>query len=259
MNRQTRLVEVRRHVLKHNDVAARALRERFRAARVYVVSLVSSPGTGKTALLERTLTDLGRDHRVAALVGDLATDNDARRLARSGAPVRQITTGTVCHLEADMVARALDGWRLDEIDVLFVENVGNLVCPATFDLGEALRAVLFSVTEGEDKPLKYPTVFNTADVVVVTKLDLAAAVEFDAAALCRNVQAVRPGTEVFEVSARTGAGVDRWLDFLRSGLAAWRADADRSLYRTGAGTGPAADFSPLPGPSTVPPPGASST
>jgi hydrogenase nickel incorporation protein HypB len=187
MNTTTRLVEVRQHVLKHNDVSARALRARFEAAGVYAVSLVSSPGAGKTAFLERTLTELRRDYRVAALVGDLATDNDARRLSRSGAPVRQITTGTVCHLEADMVATALEGWPLVELDFLFVENVGNLVCPASFDLGEALRVVLLFLTEGEDKPLKYPTVFNTADVAVVTKLDLAAAVEFDAALLRRNI------------------------------------------------------------------------
>jgi hydrogenase nickel incorporation protein HypB len=225
MTRPTRLVEVRQHVLKQNDVAARALRGRFRDAGVYVVSLVSSPGAGKTALLERTLTELGRSHRVAALVGDLATDNDARRLARSGAPVRQITTGTVCHLEADMVSRALDGWRLGELDFLFVENVGNLVCPATFDLGESLRVVLCSVTEGEDKPLKYPTIFNTADLVVVTKSDLAAAVEFDGAALSRNVQAVRPGMELIEVSAKTGGGMDVWLEFLRSRLSAFREPA----------------------------------
>ncbi|MDB5307150.1 MAG: hypB [Gemmataceae bacterium] len=224
MSSTTRLVEVRQHVLKQNDIAARALRGRFRDAGVFVVSLVSSPGAGKTAFLERVLTDLGGRSRVAALVGDLATDNDARRLARSGAPVRQITTGTVCHLEAEMVARALEGWELADLDFLFVENVGNLVCPATFDLGEALRVVLCSVTEGEDKPLKYPTIFNTADVAVVTKLDLAAAVEFDAAALRRNVQAVRPGMDLFEVSAKTGHGMDSWLDFLRSGLAAWRAD-----------------------------------
>lgn len=215
----TRLVEVRQHVLKRNDVAARALRDRFREAGVHAVSLVSSPGAGKTALLERVLTDLGRDYRVAALVGDLATDNDARRLARSGAPVRQITTGTVCHLEAEMVAAALEGWRLDDLDFLFVENVGNLVCPATFDLGEAVRVVLISVTEGEDKPLKYPTVFNTADAAVVTKTDLAAAVGFDAAALRANVEAVRPGIGVFDVSARTGQGLGEWLSFLRSGLA----------------------------------------
>jgi hydrogenase nickel incorporation protein HypB len=225
MNRQTRLVEVRQHVLKQNDVAARALRERFRAAGVFVVSLVSSPGSGKTAFLERTLTDLGRSDRVAALVGDLATDNDARRLARSGAPVKQITTGTVCHLEADMVSAALAGWNLEDLDFLFVENVGNLVCPATFDLGENLRAVLFSVTEGEDKPLKYPTIFNTADVAVITKTDLAAAVEFDAAAARRSIEAVRPGMQVFEVSAKTGHGMQGWLDFLRSQAASARTSS----------------------------------
>ncbi|HSQ54858.1 MAG TPA: hydrogenase nickel incorporation protein HypB [Gemmata sp.] len=239
MNRQTRLVEVRQQVLKQNDVAARALRERFRTAGVYVVSLVSSPGSGKTAFLERTLTDLARDHRVAALVGDLATDNDAKRLARSGAPIRQITTGTVCHLEAEMVSRALDDWRLEDLDFLFVENVGNLVCPATFDLGEGLRAVLLSVTEGEDKPLKYPTIFNTADVAVIAKIDLAAAVEFDAAVLHRNIQAVRPGMEVLAASARTGEGMSQWLDFLKSRLTAWRTGAGRSHTNMESGARPA--------------------
>ena len=174
-----RLVEVRKNVLKLNDELARALRERFRQAGVLVVSLVSSPGSGKTALLEATLRTLGKTHRVAALVGDLATENDAARLLRSGAPVRQIVTGTVCHLEAEMVERALDGWNLDELDILFIENVGNLVCPASYDLGEDMRLVLLSVTEGEDKPLKYPSIFNTADVAVITKIDLADAVEFD--------------------------------------------------------------------------------
>jgi hydrogenase nickel incorporation protein HypB len=215
MSSPTRLVQVRQHVLKQNDLVARALRARFQDAGVYVVSLVSSPGAGKTAFLEKVLTLLHRRFRVAALVGDLATDNDARRLARSEAPVRQITTGTVCHLEAEMVQNALEGWSLEELDFLFIENVGNLVCPATFDLGEALRLVLFSVTEGEDKPLKYPTIFNTADVAIVTKMDLAAAVEFDAAALYRNLQSVRPGMRVFEVSAKTGQGMDRWLTFLQ--------------------------------------------
>lgn len=233
MNTQPRLVEVRRHVLKRNDEAARALRARFHEAGVYVVSLVSSPGSGKTAFLERVLASL-RDHRrVAALVGDLATDNDARRLARacSGgtgvAPVvKQITTGTVCHLEAEMVAAALEGWRLEELDFLFIENVGNLVCPSTFDLGEDLRLVLFSVTEGEDKPLKYPTIFNTADAAVLTKADLAAAAEFDAASARRNIQAVRPGMDIFTVSAKTGEGMGPWLSFLRStarGKSSWHS------------------------------------
>lgn len=211
---QTRLVEVRHSILKQNDVAARALREGFRQAGVYVVSLVSSPGAGKTAFLEATLRLLRERYRVAALVGDLATDNDARRLARSQAPVRQITTGTVCHLEAEMVRAALGDWRLEELDFLFIENVGNLVCPATFDLGENLRLVLFSVTEGEDKPLKYPTIFNTADVAVLTKMDLAAAAEFDAPAAHRHIHAVRPGMSILEVSAKTGHGMPHWLSFL---------------------------------------------
>jgi hydrogenase nickel incorporation protein HypB len=215
MNEHPRLVQVRQHVLKQNDVTARALRERFHAAGTYVVSLVSSPGAGKTAFLEKTLTILRQRFRIAALVGDLATDNDARRLARSQVPVRQITTGTVCHLEAAMVQSALDGWHLEALDFLFIENVGNLVCPATFDLGEDLRLVLFSVTEGEDKPLKYPTIFNTADAALLTKIDLATAVEFDAAAARRNIQAVRPGIAIFEVSAKTGEGMESWLTYLQ--------------------------------------------
>jgi len=215
MSIHPRLVEVRQRVLKQNDVAARELRARFHAAGTFVVSLVSSPGSGKTEFLERVLSRLRGEFRVAALVGDLATDNDARRLARSGAPVKQITTGTVCHLEAAMVAGALEGWLPEPPQVLFLENVGNLVCPATFDLGEDLRLVLFSVTEGEDKPLKYPTIFNTADVAILTKIDLAEAVGFDAAAAHRSIQSVRPGMDVFAVSARTGEGLDACLDFLR--------------------------------------------
>ncbi|HEX3659350.1 MAG TPA: hydrogenase nickel incorporation protein HypB [Pirellulales bacterium] len=210
----TRLVEVRQKVLKQNDVVARALRDDFERAGVFVVSLVSSPGSGKTAFLERTLSALAGKYRVAALVGDLATDNDARRLARSGAPARQIITGTVCHLEAAMVREALEGWPLDGLDYLFIENVGNLVCPSSYDLGEALRLVLFSVTEGEDKPLKYPTIFNTADLAVLTKIDLAAAVEFDAAAAMHSVQSVRPGMPLLEVSSKTGRGMDAWIELL---------------------------------------------
>jgi len=214
MTQQTRLVEVRQKVLKQNDVTARALRTRFHNAGVFVVSLVSSPGSGKTTFLERTLTLLAKQYRVAALVGDLATDNDAQRLARSGAPVRQIVTGTVCHLEAEMVLKALEGWKLEELDFLFIENVGNLVCPATYDLGEDMRLVLFSVTEGEDKPLKYPPIFNTADVAVITKMDLAAATEFDNAAARKSIESVRPGMEIIEVSARTGAGMSEWMELL---------------------------------------------
>jgi hydrogenase nickel incorporation protein HypB len=209
-----RLVEVRRNVLKQNDAIAAELRARFRAAGVHTVSLVSGPGSGKTAFLEKTLSLLAGAHRVAALVGDLATENDAARLRRSGAPVRQIVTGTVCHLDAGMVREALEGWKLDELDYLFVENVGNLVCPSSYDLGEELRLVLLSVTEGEDKPLKYPTIFNSADIAVVTKIDLAGAVDFDWGAALGNIQAVRPGMEVLRVSAKSGEGMKEWCKFL---------------------------------------------
>jgi hydrogenase nickel incorporation protein HypB len=210
-----RLLEIRKGVLSKNDQLAQDLRARFRAAGVYVVNLVSSPGTGKTAFLEKTLERLvARGVPAAALVGDLATENDARRLARSGAPVRQIVTGDVCHLEAHMLAARLEGWDLARLHFLFIENVGNLVCPAEYDLGEDLRAVLLSVTEGEDKPLKYPVMFHSADVAVITKTDLAAAVEFDRELAQRNLQAARPGLRVFETSAKTGQGLDAWLDFL---------------------------------------------
>jgi hydrogenase nickel incorporation protein HypB len=214
MSSEPRLVEVRKNVLKQNDVAARALRTRFREAGVFVVSLVSSPGSGKTTFLEKTLTLFRPRYRVAALVGDLATENDAQRLARSQAPVKQITTGTLCHLEAAMVQRAVEEWELAQFDFLFIENVGNLVCPSAYDLGEDLRLVLMSVTEGEDKPLKYPTIFNTADVAVVTKVDLAAVVEFDWDAACKNIQAVRPGMRIFALSAKTGDGLEDLLNYL---------------------------------------------
>jgi hydrogenase nickel incorporation protein HypB len=211
---EPRLIEVRKNVLKQNDVVARALREQFRGNGMFVVSLVSSPGTGKTTFLERMLSLLQPQFRVAALVGDLATDNDAARLARSGAPVRQITTGTLCHLEAAMVQKALEGWGPGNLDFLFIENVGNLVCPSSYDLGENLRIVLLSVTEGEDKPLKYPTIFNSADIAVLTKMDLANAVEFNEEAAMANIQAVRPGMQVFKTSAKTGFGIHGFLHFL---------------------------------------------
>ncbi len=228
MNSTPRIVEIRQNVLKHNDEVARALRQRFQEAGVFVVSLVSSPGAGKTAFLEKTLTLLKqRDLRPAALVGDLATDSDATRLARSQAPVKQITTGTLCHLEAAMIQHAVEGWNLDELDFLFIENVGNLVCPSSYDLGENLRLVLLSVTEGEDKPLKYPTIFNTSDVAVVTKMDLSDAVEFNWAATHANLQAVRPEMPVIQVSAKTGQGMDEWIAFL--------ASASKSAARTSRG------------------------
>ena len=218
-----RIVEVRKNILKKNDIAAAVLRGRFDAAGVFVTNLVSSPGSGKTAFLERTLASLRATLEVAALVGDLATDNDAERLKRSGARVQQIETGTVCHLDAEMVERALEGWSLNTLDCLFIENVGNLVCPASYDLGEAMRVVLVSVTEGEDKPLKYPTIFNSADLAIVTKIDLADAVAFDRREMLANIDRVRPGLPVLEVSSRSGQGFQKWLGLVESRRAACAA------------------------------------
>ena len=210
-----RILELRQSLLEKNDQLARALRSRFLAAGLLAVNLVSSPGAGKTALLEVTLTRMrSQGWRVAALVGDLATTHDAQRLQRSGAPVRQIETGTLCHLEADLVARRLEGWALDELDFLFVENVGNLVCPADYDLGESARVVLLAATEGEDKPRKYPPLFHSADLALITKMDLAAAVAFDSAAAVASLQAVAPHAAILETSARSGLGIDSWIDWL---------------------------------------------
>jgi hydrogenase nickel incorporation protein HypB len=212
----TRIVELRQGVLKKNDLLAAGLRQRFQQANVLVINLVSSPGTGKTAFLQSTLRQLREaGSNVAALVGDLETENDARRLAESGAPVRQINTHGICHLEAEMIGKHLEPWDLQEFDFLFIENVGNLVCPSSYDLGEDLRAALLSVTEGEDKPLKYPTMFNSADVAVITKMDLAAACEFDRETAHKNLQEIRPGIRIFETSAKKGTGMEEWLDFLR--------------------------------------------
>jgi len=214
----TRIVELRRGILKKNDELAAGLRNRFTSAGVLVLNLVSSPGTGKTALLERTLRELhARGARAAALVGDLETDNDSRRLAASGVPVRQINTHGICHLDAEMVAKHLDAWEglaLAGLDYLFIENVGNLVCPSSYDLGERIRVVLLSVTEGEDKPLKYPGLFNSADAAVITKIDLAVPCAFDRELTLRNINEIRPGIRIFETSAKTGAGMDGWLTYL---------------------------------------------
>jgi len=214
----TRIVELRQGILKKNDELARGLRDRYTAAGVLVLNLVSSPGTGKTAFLERTLRELlARGFRAAALVGDLETDNDARRLAASGAPVRQINTHGICHLDAEMIDRHLLGWEgveLGGLDYLFIENVGNLVCPSSYDLGEKIRVALLSVTEGEDKPLKYPTLFNSADAAVLTKIDIAEPCGFDRDLALKNINEIRPGIRIFETSSKTGAGMDAWLGYL---------------------------------------------
>ncbi len=209
---------MRRGILKKNDELAAGLRAHYAAAGVLVLNLVSSPGTGKTAFLEWTLRELkARGARVAALVGDLETDNDARRLASSGAPVRQINTHGTCHLDAEMIGKNLQEWEgvtLGQLDYLFIENVGNLVCPSSYDLGEAIRVALLSVTEGEDKPLKYPGMFNSADVAVITKMDIAGPCDFNRELALKNINEIRPGIKIFETSAKTGAGMEGWLDYL---------------------------------------------
>jgi hydrogenase nickel incorporation protein HypB len=211
---ETRTIHLKHGVLLKNDLQATQNRERFRSQGLLVLNVLASPGSGKTALLERTLLDLGPRISFAVLVGDLATDNDARRLAKPGVSVRQITTGGVCHLEASMIARACDQLELTGRRILFIENVGNLVCPASYDLGEERRVVLLSVTEGEDKPLKYPKMFKTADLVLITKCDLAEAVGFDRETALANVHAIAPQAPVLEVSARTGDGMPAWYAFL---------------------------------------------
>jgi hydrogenase nickel incorporation protein HypB len=216
MNALPRMVEVRARILKENDVLARELRLRFEEAGVTVISFVSSPGSGKTTFLETLMSRLNQRWRIAALVGDLATENDAARLRRACPRVKQIVTGTVCHLDAKMVSAELDEWKLDELDLLLIENVGNLVCPASYDLGEAMRAVLLSVTEGEDKPLKYPTIFNTADVAIITKMDLSQACSFNLDTARQNIHSVRPGMRILEVSGKTGLGMDAAIALVES-------------------------------------------
>ncbi|MET7497268.1 hydrogenase nickel incorporation protein HypB [Streptomyces sp900116325] len=208
-----REVDLQQAVLAKNDATAHSLRAGLTARGTTVVNLLSSPGSGKTELLERELARAcERGVPVAALTADLATENDAVRLARSGAPVKQVLTDGLCHLEAGMLGRHLDNWLPDGTRILFVENVGNLVCPASYDLGETLRVVLASVTEGEDKPLKYPTAFGLAQLVVVTKTDIAEAVDFDETAFRAHVQQVNPGVEVVLTAARRGEGVGTLLD-----------------------------------------------
>ncbi|GEC02422.1 hydrogenase nickel incorporation protein HypB [Streptomyces spinoverrucosus] len=208
-----RTVDLRQAVLAKNTMAARVLRTELTARGTTVVNLLSSPGSGKTALLERELL-LARQRGIptAALTADLATENDAARLARSGVPVKQVLTDGLCHLEADMLAGHLHEWLPDDTRLLFVENVGNLVCPASYDLGESLRVVLASVTEGEDKPLKYPTAFGLAQLVLVTKSDLAGPAEFDEVAFRAHVQQVNPGVEVVLTSVRSGEGAGVLVD-----------------------------------------------
>ena len=202
-------------VLSQNDRIAASLRERFRHHDVFCVNLISSPGSGKTTLLERTLEALPRDARVAVLTGDIQTENDAARLKRFGFPVKQITTGGTCHLDARMIERHLADWKLEDLDILFIENVGNLVCPSSYDLGEAAKVVVLSVTEGEDKPLKYPSIFFKSALLVLSKIDLLPYVPFDAKAAEENARRIHPGMEIMWVFCQTRIGLAGWLTWLQ--------------------------------------------
>ncbi|MGB7844340.1 MAG: hydrogenase nickel incorporation protein HypB [Candidatus Acidiferrum sp.] len=201
-------------VLSENDRLAAELRQRYREQNILCVNLISSPGSGKTALLEKTLASLPQGSSVAVLTGDIQTDNDARRLSHYGFPVRQIVTGGTCHLDARMVDRNLNELGFRGPGLLFIENVGNLVCPSSYDLGEAAKIVLLSVTEGEDKPLKYPGIFHRASLMLLTKTDLLPYVEFDPALALENACKVHPGIDYFALSSRTGEGFDKWLAWL---------------------------------------------
>jgi len=209
-----RTVEVRRAILDQNDRLAERNRGYFHGRGLLALNVLSSPGSGKTTFIRESVKALGAELKAGVIVGDLATDNDAQQLRETGAPAVQITTGTVCHLEAEMVSRAVKQLDLTGLKLLVIENVGNLVCPASYDLGEDLRVVLLSVTEGEDKPLKYPPMFQSADVVIVSKVDLAVACGYDREAALANIRRVAPKAKVFETSARTGEGMDAWREFL---------------------------------------------
>jgi hydrogenase nickel incorporation protein HypB len=209
-----RTVDLNLSLMEKNDRLADRNRAAFRAKKLLVLNVVSSPGSGKTTFIRETAAQLGGRLRVGVIVGDLATDNDAARLRSAGIPVVQITTGTVCHLDAGMVSRAAERLDMNSLDVLVIENVGNLVCPADYDLGEDLRVVLLSVTEGEDKPLKYPPMFHSAGAAIITKTDLAAAAGFDRGQTLANLKRISHHARVFELSAKTGDGMKEWIDFL---------------------------------------------
>jgi hydrogenase nickel incorporation protein HypB len=206
-------------VLNENQIIAESLRERFREHGILCLNLISAPGSGKTALLERTLASLDPSTRVCVLTGDIQTDNDARRLAQYGFPVQQITTGGTCHLDGRMIEKHLAAWNLDDIDLLFIENVGNLVCPSSYDLGEASKIVLLSVTEGEDKPLKYPSIFFKSDLFLLTKIDLLPYVPFDIDVAEANARRVHPDIEIVRASSTTEGGLDAWLSWLKRRMA----------------------------------------
>ena len=211
----TETVKLEKKVLSENHALAAELRARFKSLGLNVLNLVSSPGAGKTSLLERTLSTLGERHRIGLIAGDVQTENDAQRLIRAGGKqVRPIITGGACHLDARMISRVVPEWDLSAIDLLIIENVGNLVCPSSYDLGEDMKVVLVSTTEGDDKPLKYPAMFRRSSVMVINKIDLLGASDFEMDRVKRNARGINPALKIFELSCRTGEGMQIWTDWL---------------------------------------------
>jgi len=221
-------VALERKVLNENDIIAGRLRARFAEHHILCLNLISSPGSGKTSLLERTLENFGRGDRVAVLTGDIQTENDAQRLARFGFPVKQITTGGTCHLDARMIEKALADWRLADLDLLFIENVGNLVCPTGYDLGEAAKVVVLSVAEGEDKPLKYPSIFFKSELLILNKIDLLPYVPFDITAAEENARRVHRDMQIVRASCLAQPGIADWLAWLERKRETLRAAAPAS-------------------------------
>jgi hydrogenase nickel incorporation protein HypB len=217
-------ISIEKKVLSENDRLAGEIRAQLQARKIVALNLVSSPGSGKTSLLEKTIGALSGSVRMALVAGDVQTENDANRLMRAGGKlVRPIVTGGACHLDAKMITRALGELDIENIDLLFIENVGNLVCPASYDLGEDMKVVLISTTEGDDKPLKYPSMFRRSSAMVINKIDLMGFSEFDLAQVRKNALGINGNLTIFETSCRTGAGLDSWYDWLRSLIATKRA------------------------------------
>jgi hydrogenase nickel incorporation protein HypB len=212
-------IQVEKKVLNENQRIAAELREKFREHKILVLNIISSPGSGKTTLLEKTLQMFGVDKRVVVLTGDIQTENDAKRLARWGFPVKQIVTGGTCHLDAKMIEKHLADWPLDSFDILLIENVGNLVCPSSYDLGEHAKIVILSVTEGEDKPLKYPSIFFKSELMILSKTDLLPYVPFDVELAKSNARSVHPGIQIIDVSSSTGEGMQSWMEWIEYKLA----------------------------------------
>jgi len=209
-------INLEKKVLSRNDILAAELRKLFAGENVAVMNMVSSPGSGKTSLLEKTLVSLSGSLSIGVIEGDIQTDNDAARIAKTGVPVHQIQTGGACHLEAEMIRKALIHFSLKDLDLLIIENVGNLVCPSAFDLGEGIRVSLISVTEGDDKPLKYPALFRSADVMVINKMDLLPYTDFDVEKVIHNAMSLNPEIEILKTSCRTGEGLDDWSEFVKN-------------------------------------------